>query len=119
MIHVGVDVHKGVSRVMTFGPATGEVQRLGGVPTQWEQLCAAVGQLAGEKTVVLEAGRNGHFLAAQLEAVAERVWTIDPAARRTLVGRGPKTDDQRRGGWRSGSSRPCGGTPRGRWRCES
>jgi transposase len=80
--------------VVSFDPATEAVQRLGDVPSQWEVLCAAVGALAGEKTVVLEAGRNSHFLAAKLEAVAERVWIIDPAALRTLVGRGPKTDDR-------------------------
>jgi transposase len=92
MRYVGIDVHKSFSRVVSFDPATGEVQDLGSVPTQWEVLCGEVRRLEGEKTVVLEAGRNSHFLAAKLEGAASRVWIVDPAALRRLVPKGTKTD---------------------------
>lgn len=92
MRYVGMDVHKSFSRVVVFDPATGAVQDLGSVPTHWETLCGEVGRLEGEKTVVLEAGRTSHFLAAKLEGVAERVWIVDPAALRRLVPKGAKTD---------------------------
>ncbi len=92
MIWIGIDVHKSFSRIATFDPATGELQDLGTVPSAWEGLQAEVRRIEGEKTVVIEAGRNSHFLAAKLEAVAQQVWIVDPAALRKLVKRGTKTD---------------------------
>ncbi len=94
MRYIGIDVHKSFSRVVSVDPASGARQVVGDVPSQWEQLCAAVGRIEGEKTVVLEAGRTSHFLAAKLEAVAQRVWVVDPAALRKLVERGAKTDSR-------------------------
>ncbi len=92
MIWIGIDVHKSFSRMATFDPATGELQDLGTVPSAWEGLQEEVRRIEGEKTVVIEAGRNSHFLAAKLEAVAQQVWIIDPAELRKLVKRGTKTD---------------------------
>ena len=92
MRYVGMDVHKGLTRVVVFDPASGEVQDRGEVATQWESLATEVRAVGEETTVVLEAGRNSHFLAAHLEAAATRVWVVDPAALRRLVPRGTKTD---------------------------
>jgi hypothetical protein len=94
MLYVGIDVHKSFSRIATLDPATGERRDLGNVPTHWELLQAEVAHLEGEKTVVLEAGRNSHFLAAHFEAVADQVWVVDPAALRQLVARGAKTNSR-------------------------
>jgi transposase len=92
MRYVGMDVHKSFTRMVVFTPATGELQDLGEVPTQWELLAGEVARLEGETTVVLEAGRNSHYLAAQLESAATQVWVVDPAVLRRLVARGTKTD---------------------------
>ena len=95
MRYVGIDVHKGFPRVESFDPATGEVQDHGSAPTRWELLCGGVGQMEGEKTVVLEAGRTSHFLAAKLERAASRVWIVDPAAPRTVLRRFPAGGQRR------------------------
>ena len=41
MRYTGIDVHKGSWRVVSFDPATGEVQDLGSASTQWALLTLA------------------------------------------------------------------------------
>lgn len=92
MRYVGLDVHKGFSRMGAFDPATGELSELGEVVNQKEALASALAQVPGPKTVVLEAGRNSHWFAALLEPMAEAVWIVDPQAVRKLQARVAKTD---------------------------
>lgn len=92
MIYVGLDVHKGFTTMGQFDPATGELTHLGEVPTEPEALGKALAALPGAKTVVLEAGRKSHWLAAALEPHATQVWMVDPLEVRRLQGRQPKTD---------------------------
>ena len=69
MIYVGLDVHKGFSRVGVFDPATGVLEDLGTVSNEPAALEARMRELPSPKTVVLEAGRNSYHLAGLLEAV--------------------------------------------------
>jgi transposase len=92
MIWIGLDVHKGFSRMGVFDPATGELADVGQVSTEREELAARLREIGEEKTVVLEAGRNCHHVAAMLEPMAERVWIVDPVAVRKLQQRIAKTD---------------------------
>lgn len=92
MIWVGLDVHKGFSRMGLFDPATGELADVGEVSNAREQLAVRLGQIAGAKTVVLEAGRSCHYMAAMVEPMVERVWIVDPVAVRKLQHRIAKTD---------------------------
>ena len=92
MIHVGLDVHKGVSRMGCFDPATGEVQDLGSVSNEREALAHRLGQLPAPKTVVLEVGRSSYYMAGLLESMVEEVWIVDPAEVRRLQHTISKTD---------------------------
>jgi len=92
MIYVGLDVHKGFSRVGMFNPATGELADLGTVGGGKQQLEAKLEQVPAPKTVVLEAGRSSHYVAALLEPLAQEVWMVDPAQVRSLQQRMAKTD---------------------------
>jgi len=84
MIYVGLDVHKAFSSMEALNPATGEVQEFKRVATNQEALGEALAQVAGPKTVVLEAGRNSLYLAAMLDPLADEVWVVDPAELRKL-----------------------------------
>jgi len=92
MIYVGLDVHQGFSRVGVFNPATGELADLGKMSNEPSQVAAQLARIAGPKTVVLEAGRSSHHMAALLEPLAEEVWMVDPGAVRKLQRRVAKTD---------------------------
>jgi transposase len=92
MMWVGLDVHKGFTRVGGFDPATGEVQDLGQVPTDQEYLIEALELLPEPKAVVLEAGRKSWAIAGWLESHAQQVWVVDPGEVRRLQHRLPKTD---------------------------
>jgi transposase len=92
MIYVGLDVHKGFSRMGCFDPASGEVQDLGKVSNELEALAHRLGQVPVPKTVVLEAGRSSYHMAGLLESMAEEVWIVDPAEVRRLQHTISKTD---------------------------
>jgi len=92
MIYVGLDVHKGFSRMGMFDPATGELQDLGQVSNDRHALQASLQGMRGPKTVVLEAGRSSHYMAALLEPMAEQVWIVDPGEVRRLQQSVAKTD---------------------------
>jgi transposase len=92
MIYLGLDVHKGFSRMGMFNPADGELQDLGNVRNEPGELAAQLAQVPGPKAVVLEAGRQSHHLASVLEQFAERVWVVDPAVVRKLQQGLAKTD---------------------------
>jgi transposase len=92
MMYVGLDAHKSFTSMGSFDPATGELQDLGRVPTEPEQLGKALAALPDPNIVVLEAGRNSWWLAAQLEPHADQVWVVDPKAVRMLEKGRPKTD---------------------------
>jgi len=92
MIWVGLDVHKGFSRMGMFDPATGELQDLGEVRNDRDEMAARLGGMAGPKTIVLEAGRSCHYTAAMLEPMADQVWVVDPMSVRKLQQRTAKTD---------------------------
>jgi transposase len=92
MIYIGLDVHKGFSRIGLFDPASGELQDLGKVRNERSELVEKLSGIEGSKTIVLEAGRNCHYMAALLETMAEQVWIVDPAVVRKLQARVAKTD---------------------------
>jgi transposase len=92
MIYVGLDVHKGFSRMGMFDPATGELQDLGQVSNNRHTLEAQMKRIGSPKTVVLEAGRSSHYMAALLEPMAEQVWIVDPGEVRRLQQTVAKTD---------------------------
>jgi len=92
MIYIGLDVHKGFSRMGGFDPATGEVQDLGKLSNEREALAHRLGHLPSPKTVVLEAGRSSYYMAGLLESMAEEVWIVDPAEVRRLQHTISKTD---------------------------
>ena len=92
MQYLGLDVHKSFTTMGRFDPATGELAHLGNVPTGQRELREALERLPGPKTVVLEAGRKSHWVAAMVEPVADQVWIVDPLEVRRLQGRKPKTD---------------------------
>jgi transposase len=92
MIYVGLDVHKGFTTMGQFDPASGELTHLGEVATESGALAEVLGRLPAPKTVVLEAGRKSHWVAAALEPHATQVWIVDPLEVRRLQGRKPKTD---------------------------
>ena len=93
MIYVGLDVHKERSRVGMFDPATGELHDLGDVMSKPEAIAEVLATLPAPKCVVLEAGRNSHFLAAALEPHAQEVWIVDAAQVRALQKKSsPKCD---------------------------
>jgi hypothetical protein len=94
MIWIGLDVHKGFSRMGMFDPASGEVQDLGTVGNDPAALEGRLRELPCPKTVVLEAGRSSYHMAGVLEAMAEQVRIVDPGEVRRL---------QRR--WRGGRRR--------------
>jgi len=92
MIYIGLDVHKGYSRAGLFNPATGELQDLGNVKNEVEELTKLLVQVSEPKCIVLEAGRNCHWMAATLEPLAQEVWIVNPAEVRKLQARMAKTD---------------------------
>ena len=92
MVYVGLDVHKGFSRMGVFNPADGELRDLGNVRNEPSELAAQLAQVPDPKTVVLEAGRQSHYWASLLERFAERVWVVDPAVVRKLQQGVAKTD---------------------------
>jgi transposase len=92
MLYVGLDVHKGFTTMGLFDPATGELEHLGNVSTGRKELCQALARLPAPRTVVLEAGRKSHWVAAMVEPCADQVWIVDPLEVRRLQGRKPKTD---------------------------
>jgi len=92
MIYIGLDVHKGYSRAGLFNPATGELKDLGNVRNQLEDMAKLLEQIPEEKCIVLEAGRNCHWMAATLEPLAQQVWIVNPAEARKLQARMAKTD---------------------------
>jgi len=92
MIWVGLDVHKGFSRMGMFDPASGAVQDLGTVRNEPCALEEKLSELPAPKTVVLEAGRSSYHMAGLLEAMAEQVWIVDPGEVRKLQRRVAKTD---------------------------
>lgn len=92
MQYVGLDVHKSFTTMGLFDPATGELAHLGNVPTRQRELVEALARIAPPKTVVLEAGRNSHWVAGMVEPCAQAVWMVDPLEVRRLQGRRPKTD---------------------------
>jgi len=92
MIYVGLDVHKGFSRAGVFDPATGAIEDLGKVSNEASALRALLAPMKPAKTVVLEAGRNSHWLAGLLETLAEEVWVVDPGEVRRLQRTVSKTD---------------------------
>jgi transposase len=92
MVYVGLDVHKGYSRVGLYNPVTGELVDLGKVSHEPEQVAGLLAELPTPKTVVLEAGRSSDYMAALLEPLAEEVWVVDPVAVRKLQERAAKTD---------------------------
>lgn len=92
MIWVGLDVHKGFSRMGMFDPASGAVQDLGTVRNEPCALEEKLSELPSPKTVVLEAGRSSYHMAGLLEAMAEQVWIVDPGEVWKLQRRVAKTD---------------------------
>jgi transposase len=92
MLYVGLDVHKSFTTIGLFDPATGELSHLGDVPTGQQELTEALARIPGAQTVVLEAGRKSHWVAAMVEPCAQAVWIVDPLEVRRLQGRKPKTD---------------------------
>ncbi|MGD0110797.1 MAG: IS110 family transposase [Armatimonadota bacterium] len=92
MIWIGLDVHKGYSRMGMFDPASGAIQDLGTVRNEPSMLEETLSELASPKTVVLEAGRSSHYMAGVLEAMAEQVWIVDPGEVRRLQRTIAKTD---------------------------
>ena len=92
MMYVGLDVHKGFSRMGAFDPAAGEVQDLGEVSNERDALASRLGEIPSPKTVVLEAGRSSYHMAGLLDAMAEQVWIVDPSEVRRLQQTVSKTD---------------------------
>jgi hypothetical protein len=92
MIYIGLDVHKGFSRMGCFDPASGEVQDLGKLSNEREALAHRLGHLPSPKTVVLEAGRSSYYMASMLEEMADHVWIVDPGEVRRLQHTISKTD---------------------------
>ena len=92
MIWVGLDVHKRFSRMGSFDPATGDLQDLGEVSNDREELQVRLEQVASPKTVVLEAGRSSYHMAGLLEPLADEVWIVNPTELRRLQHRVAKTD---------------------------
>jgi len=89
---IGLDVHLKFSRLGVYVPAEGDLHDGGEVATEREALAARLAEIPGPKTVVLEAGRNCHHLAAMLEVMADQVWIVDPSAVRQLQRQVAKTD---------------------------
>ena len=92
MIWIGLDVHKRFSRMGIFDPATGELQDLGEVSNDREELQVRLEQVGSPKTVVLEAGRSSYHMAGLLESLADEVWIVNPTELRRLQHRVAKTD---------------------------
>jgi transposase len=92
MIWVGLDVHKRFSRMGSFDPATGDLQDLGEVSNDREELQVRLEQVGSPKTVVLEAGRSSYHMAGLLEPLADEVWIVNPTELRRLQHRVAKTD---------------------------
>ena len=92
MIYVGLEVHKRFSRVGMFDPATGEIQDVGVVGNDESALAGQLGSIPCPKTVVLEAGRSSHHLAALVEPMVDEVWIVDPGEVRRLQQTIAKTD---------------------------
>ena len=82
MIYVGLDVHKGFSRMGMFNPADGELRDLGNVRNEPSELAAQLAQVPEPKTVKNRLHLDLHL--PRHEAAAKRDLLVSLGG--TLVG---------------------------------